>query len=181
MKKSLQEMTQGELGAYVQSHLRKNGIEVVLSGGAVVSIYSSNKYISLDLDLVNIYAVKVGTLCKSMMEIGFLEDRRYFKHPDTQYFVEFPPGPLTIGEEPVKRVEDIEFSTGLLRIISPTDCVKDRLAGYYHWGDRQSLSQAVLVSHDQKVDLEEIRRWSESEGKLDEFEKIRAELLSEDV
>jgi hypothetical protein len=144
--KSIQDMSQGELGAYVQSHLRENGIDVVLSGGAVVSIYSSNKYISLDLDLVNIHCVKMSKLRESMMEIGFFEDRRYFKHPDTQYFVEFPPGPLTIGEEPVKRVDDIEFSTGLLRIISPTDCVKDRLAGYYHWGDRQSLFQAVLAS-----------------------------------
>ena len=179
--KAIQEMTQGELGAFVQSHLRENGIDVVLSGGAAVSIYSSNKYISLDLDLVNIHAVKVSTLRESMMKIGFIEDRRHFKHPDTQYFVEFPPGPLTIGDEPVKQVDNIEFSTGLLRIISPTDCVKDRLAGYYHWGDRQSLSQAVLVAYDQKVDLEEIRRWSQSEGKLDEFEKIRAELQSEEV
>ena len=95
--------------------------------------------------------------------------------------MEFPPGPLTIGYEPVKRVDDIEFSTGLLRIISPTDCVKDRLAGYYHWGDRQSLEQALLVAHDQDVDLEEIRRWSETEGKLDEFEKIKNRLISNEV
>lgn len=176
--KPIREMTQGELGSYVQSHLRENRIEVVLSGGAVVSIYCGNKYVSLDLDLVNIHSAKMSTLREFMMGIGFLEERRYFKHPDTNYFVEFPPGPLSIGNEPVKRVDDLEFSTGLLRIISPTDCVKDRLAGYYHWGDRQSLYQAVLVTQDQDVDLEEIRRWSESEGKLDEFEKIRNKLIS---
>jgi hypothetical protein len=179
--KPIQEMSQGEIGAYVQSHLRENGIDLVLSGGAVVSIYSSNKYLSLDLDIVNIHSVKVSMLRESMKEIGFLEDRRYFKHPDTQYYVEFPPGPLTIGDEPVMRVDDIEFSTGLLRIISPTDCVKDRLAGYYHWGDRQSLEQAVLVAHDQDVDLEEIRRWSDTEGKLDEFEKIKNRLISNEI
>ncbi|MBU4457014.1 MAG: hypothetical protein KKA65_05945 [Nanoarchaeota archaeon] len=38
--KSIQEMTQGELGAFVQSYLRKKRIEVVLSGGAAVSIES---------------------------------------------------------------------------------------------------------------------------------------------
>lgn len=33
---SIKVMTQGELGAFVQSHLRNHGIEVVLSGGALV-------------------------------------------------------------------------------------------------------------------------------------------------
>ena len=70
--KPIQEMSQGEIGAYVQSHLRENGIDLVLSGGAVVSIYSSNKYISLDLDKVNIHSVKVSMLRESMMETVFL-------------------------------------------------------------------------------------------------------------
>jgi hypothetical protein len=62
--------------------------------------------------------------------------------------------------------------TGTLRVISPTDCVKDRLAAYYHWGDRQSLEQAILVAEESDVDLNEIKRWSEKEGKLGEFEAL---------
>ena len=49
--KSIKEMTQGELAAFVQSRLLEKEIDVVLSGGASVSIYSSNRYVSLDLDL----------------------------------------------------------------------------------------------------------------------------------
>ena len=41
--KSIKEMTNAELAAFVESHLRKNGIDVVLSGGACVS---------MDLDLI---------------------------------------------------------------------------------------------------------------------------------
>jgi hypothetical protein len=37
--KALSKMTIAELAAYVQSHLHNRGIEVVLSGGACVSIY----------------------------------------------------------------------------------------------------------------------------------------------
>lgn len=37
--KSIGAMTQAELAAFVQSHLRKNKIYVTLSGGAAVSIY----------------------------------------------------------------------------------------------------------------------------------------------
>lgn len=47
--KPLAAMTQPEIGAYVQSHLAKVGIEVVLSGGASVSVYSNGEYVSKDL------------------------------------------------------------------------------------------------------------------------------------
>ncbi len=71
-----------------------------------------------------------------MRDIGFVEKTRYFVHPDSEYVVEFPPGPLTVGMEPVKEIVELRFSTGTLKIISATDCVKDRLAAYYHWNDR---------------------------------------------
>jgi hypothetical protein len=52
--------------------------------------------------------------------------------------------------------------------------VKDRLAAYYHWGDRQCLEQANLVARENEVDFSELERWSLAEGKLDDFIKIRA-------
>jgi len=174
--KSIQDMTQAELAAFVQSHLSERGIYVVLSGGASVSIYSNDKYVSHDLDLVNIYSVKRRAIRESMKEIGFSEVRRYYKHPESQFLVEFPPGPLAIGEEPIKQVDEIRLSTGILRIISPTDCVKDRLAAFYHWGDQQCLAQAILVASEREIDIEEIRRWSDAEDKLNDFEKISAKL-----
>ena len=174
--KSIKEMTQGELAAFIQTHLREKGIDVILSGGATVSIYSSNRYVSLDLDLINPYSLKRRELREIMQGLGFHEEGRHFEHPGTRFFVEFPPGPLAVGMEPVKQIDEITFSTGMLRIISPTDCVKDRLAAYYHWDDLQCLEQAVLVAQANRIDLEEIERWSENEGKLDEFRRIRDQL-----
>ncbi|GAB4538608.1 MAG: hypothetical protein Fur002_02330 [Anaerolineales bacterium] len=52
--KHIKNMSQVELAAYVQSHLEKGGIRVVLSGGASVSFYSDNAYASHDLDLINV-------------------------------------------------------------------------------------------------------------------------------
>lgn len=170
--KSVDEMTQAEIGAFVNSHLWKKGIQVVLSGGAAVSLHSGGSYISLDLDMVNVHSVRFSRIRSAMEELGFVEKARYFEHSETEFFVEFPPGPLTIGEEPVKQIVDIELSTGILRVISPTDSVKDRLAAYFHWGDLQSLEQAILVAQESEVDLAEVRRWSEAEGKLVAFELI---------
>ena len=177
--KSIGDMTQAEVGAFVHSHLRENSINVVLSGGAAVSIYSSGRYFSLGLDLVNVHSAKFGLIRAAMQQIGFEEKARYFKHPKSEFFVEFPPGPLTIGDEPVAQIIEIEMPTGTLRVISPTDCVKDRLAAYYHWGDRQSLEQALLVSEESDVDLHEIRRWSEKEGMLGEFEAVASRLAEQ--
>jgi hypothetical protein len=41
-------MTIGEFAAMIASHLQSQGISTVLTGGAVVSIYTENKYMSYD-------------------------------------------------------------------------------------------------------------------------------------
>ncbi len=179
--KSVKEMTNAELAAFVESHLRNKGIDVVLSGGACVSIYSSNKYVSMDLDLINTRFVKRRRIHDAMKEIGFSEEGRYFKHQDTEFFIEFPGGPLSVGDEPVKEIVEQELDTGTLRMISSTDCVKDRLAGYYYWDDLQCLDQAVLVASSNEISMEEIERWSKVEGKLEEFNSIKGRITGGDT
>ncbi|MFB3887382.1 MAG: hypothetical protein ACE144_19350 [Thermodesulfobacteriota bacterium] len=98
--KSIRNMTNAELAAFIEAHLLEKGIYVVLSGGACVSIYSSDKYVSTDLDLVNVRFTKRRDIRSAMLEIGFQEEGRHFRHADTEFLIEFPPGPLSVGEEP---------------------------------------------------------------------------------
>lgn len=174
--KSIKAMTPGELAAFIQSRLRTKGIEVVLSGGMSVEIYSSNRYTSRDLDFIPTFFGKRAVIKAEMEAMGFHEAGRSFEHPDTRLSVEFPPGPLSVGEEPVKELREIKYSTGVLTLISPTDCVKDRLTWYYHYRDQQCLEQAIMVSQRHNVNLREVRRWSEHEGRLREFESIQSKL-----
>ena len=175
--KSIADMTRAELTAYIQSHLRNNDIEVVLSGGSAVSIYSGEKYVSLDLDLVTITYSRRSKIRQVMLEIGFHQIGRHFEHPETRFLVEFPSGPLSVGRQPVSSILIQEYETGTLKIISPEDCVKDRLAAYYHWGDRQALAQALIVTKEQSVALSTIALWSQAEGKIDEYKKIESLLI----
>src|SRR5258706_124733 len=174
--KRIKTMSQVELAAYVQSALQEEGIRVVLSGGSAVSFYSSNKYVSKDLDLINADFARRRDIKSVMEKIGFQEKGRYFINPKTEYFVEFPDGPLSVGEEPVKEISDFELATGTLHVISATDCVKDRLCAYYFWNDQQGLAQAVLVTKGQRVDLKEVKRWSIAEGKEQEFGVCQSKL-----
>jgi len=174
--KPISNMNQAELAAFVVQHLSDSGLYFVLSGGAAVWIYSNGEYVSGDIDLVNARFASRDNIKKSMNKIGFKLIGRHFEHPETDHIVEFPPGPLQFGDGTVQAANEMKFDTGTLRIISPTDCIKDRLAHYYHWGDRQCLKQSILVASIHEVNLDEIQEWSKLEGKSDEFNKIKHHL-----
>jgi len=162
----------------ISDYLVKNGIDVVLSGGACVTIYTKNKFMSYDLDFVLISYDKQKEGRQLLTEIGFYEEDRYFKHSDTEFFIDFISPPLSVGQEPVKEISEINKGGRVLKLLSPADCVKDRLAAFYHWNDRQSLEQAVLVCKAIEIDLKEVERWSINEGMSDKYEKF-IERLSE--
>lgn len=165
-----------EVAALVCSRLEDGGIEVVLSGGAVVSIYTENAYESFDLDFVPTgLARKVEPVMK---ELGFLKKGRHWRHTRTLYWAEFPPGPVQVGDDVVRSFSNRTTRYGKLRLLTPADCVMDRLAGYYHWNDPQSLDQAVAVARAQRVDLRRIERWSKRERSLVRFRDFLAHLNS---
>lgn len=176
--KPIESMTLGELAAFICTHLNSHGIPCVLSGGACVTIYSKNDYQSYDLDFIEQVYTRRNELRQVLGELGFYEENRYFRHKNTDFFIEFPSGPLSVGSEPVKNIHKIKFETGTLRLLSPTDCVKDRLAAFYHWDDLQALEQAKMVVKHHQIDLEEIRRWSNVENQLEKFEKIKKDLTT---
>jgi hypothetical protein len=157
----------------ISGYLLRNGIEVVLSGGACVTIYTKNQYLSHDLDFVLISAEKQKEVRRLLLTEGFFQETRYFRHKNTEYFLDFVSPPLSVGNEPVKEISEIKRGRNILKLLSPTDCVKDRLAAYYHWDDRQALEQARLVCKNRKVDLREIRRWSKAERMLTKYDKIK--------
>lgn len=51
--KQVSDMTRLEFAGFVSEEFRHRKINVVLSGGSCVSIYSREKYVSMDLDFVN--------------------------------------------------------------------------------------------------------------------------------
>ena len=167
--KAVSRMSLGELAAYVCSHLERRDIQVVLCGGGCVAIYASDHYSSMDLDFVERLHATRRKLSGALAEIGFIEKDRYFVHPDTPFYLEFPSGPLAVGGEPVLAVEELHLITGTLRLLSPTDCIKDRLAAFYHWNDRQCLQQAVWVAQERQVDWDDLERWSRQEGAMEKF------------
>lgn len=156
-----------ELWRYVAWHLEGAGIRSILVGGAVVAIYTEGLYRSGDLDMIPDDFQK-SAIPGVMASIGFMPGKsRHYRHPDCPHlFIEFPPGPVELGDEYPVTPDEIPFEGRTIRLLSPTDCVKDRLAAYIHWKRRACYDQAVLVCRRQKdrVDLEKVAAWCENEG-----------------
>lgn len=162
-------LTRLELAAYICQLLHDAGINVVLSGGSVVSIYSSEHYVSVDLDFIDTSLKtqrQISMLLKTIGFENFPKNSRHFTHPDTPLTIEFPSAPLMVGDEfiPESNVETIKTDNGTLKLLSATDCVKDRLAGFYYFGDQQCFEQALLVAKTQSVDFDALEKWHNNEG-----------------
>ncbi|MGE4169623.1 MAG: hypothetical protein AB7F28_02765 [Candidatus Margulisiibacteriota bacterium] len=151
-----------DLATVVATHLQKNGIDAVLVGGSCVTIYAHNEFMSYDLDFISYDPIK-GTL-KAMETLGFLFDKRkYFTHPDCPFFIEFLNPPIAIGNTPIDTYHNLNSGLGELKLLTPTDCVKDRLAAYYHWQDKTALHQAIAVAKAQPIDIKDVQHWSQQE------------------
>ncbi len=161
--------------AAVVQQLEKSGISCVLVGGSCVSIYTDERYHSHDLDFVSPYSK--DAIHKSLSQIGFKKDDRYFKHPDSKFYLEFPgSGPLGIGDEvPVEAEGKFEVAGVVVKLYSPTQCVMDRLAAWYHWKDRGSLIHALWVAEKHPIKIQKIKKWSENEEELEKFNEFLAE------
>jgi hypothetical protein len=79
-------------------------------------------------------------------------------------YIEFVSAPVSIGDDyriiPVEKI--VEGKS--LKLLSPTDCIKDRLASYIHFNARECLDQAILVAKNQPFHLDQVRIWCENES-----------------
>ncbi len=173
MKIDFKKCTEEELWKYVATHLKEQGIDTILVGGAVVSIYSEGAYRSGDLDFVLGDMFTKG-LEKAMNAIGFIKESRHYIHPECEHlFIEFPGTiPLGIGEDYTIKPDEHKIDGKTIKILSPSDCVKDRLATYIYFKDRDGLDQAILVAKKHPVNFKSIEKWCKAEGYLEVYKEF---------
>ncbi len=112
-----------------------------------------------------------------MSGIGFERREDQYFHKRTRFFVEFPAGPLGIGRDlGIKPIRIRTAKGSSIRALSATDSCRDRLAGFYHWADRQSLEAAVEIALRHRLNMKKIRSWSESEGASEGFTTFTREI-----
>ena len=156
--------------------LRRAGIRAVLTGGACASLHTAGRYSSVDADFVLIGEVVRRQLDDALAPLGFVRSGDRYVHADSEFYVEFPRGPLAIGGD--HAIRPLEYASGSRRCLalSATDSCRDRLAAFYHWNDQQSLDVAVQIALSNRLGWRRIRRWSEAEGNVPRYEEFLREL-----
>ena len=172
--------TLAEVCFRVSEALGSRGISCVLTGGSAASLYAPQTYMSRDADFILAADDALDDVAKAVATLGFQRDgkSRIFAHPNSPFTLDFPKGPLAVGGDYVHETHTLERDGMRLRILTPYDCVRDRLAHFYFWNDYTALDAAVGVAgrRAHEIDADALRAWTERESpalleKFAEFER----------
>ena len=171
-----------ELAALIVEALATANIEVVLVGGSCVCIYTNERFGSFDLDFIDMTYARKKEIASALAELGFVprQSTKYFERKGCSWSIEFPTAPLAVGHEQITsdRVAEFETAAGTIRLLSPTDCVKDRLLWWYLENDGQCWEQALDVANHHKILWDSLKVWHEGEGYADQFDRFRIAVMS---
>lgn len=170
-----------EVAFAVCTALDRAGVTAVLTGGGAATLYAPEAIQSFDLDFVlEVYSDEKSP-GKALEALGFRRERHDYRHRTSRFQLEFPAGPLAIGDERIERWNTLREGAEVLHVITTTDSCRDRLAAFFHFHDRSALDQACAVYAAAKttVVLKRIRDWTRREGKIDAFQEFAARIRRE--
>jgi hypothetical protein len=164
-----------EVAFEVGTALAEAGATAVLSGGGAAATYAPEAYQTQDLDFI---LQSARAKVDPVIGLGFRSRGRsgMYEHPDIPFTLEFPAGPLAVGDDVIREWSTLRDGDLQLNILSPTDCVRDRLAAAIHWRDEKSINQALAVAKLHPVDLAKVGVWCQTEGGEEVFATFAARL-----
>lgn len=163
-----------EVAFEVCTALDASGYTAVLTGGSAATFYAPAAYVSRDLDFVITFRGAGGP--ETLERIGFTRQHDFYRHALSPFSLDFPPGPLAVGDDPITRWDTVRRDGQVLHVLSPFDSCRDRLASYLFWNDLNGLEQALAVFSAQRqlIELSELRSWATRERQATKFELFDA-------
>jgi hypothetical protein len=160
----------------VCSSLERAGTTVVLTGGSAATFYAPQAYQSRDAGFIITMRGDISESRAIMADLGYMENGGVYSHAANRFTIEFPTGPLAVGQDIIKVWESFQRESERLNVLSRTDCVRDRLASFYFGADRSALGVAVAVARGGDIDHRVIREWSTREGAVAQYEVFVSEM-----
>lgn len=150
----------------------------VLTGGSAATFYAPEAYQSLDLDFV--LALSATGSATAIESIGFRRKNNFYVHPRSRFSLDFPPGPLAVGEDLITDWATERRGEEKLFVLHPFDSCRDRLASWLFWNDFSGLEQALAVHRAQakRIKLSDLKTWARREGHAKKFELYEARYLA---
>lgn len=149
--------------------LQRAGTVAVLTGGSAATYYAPESYQSGDADFIITFSSDSASAGAALRSLGYREFGGTYHHDKSLFTLEFPPGPLAVGDDLISSYDTVRRNEDVLHVISRTDSVRDRLIWFYVHTDRSALAAAVAVADSGPLDLTLIERWSKREGQASRF------------
>ena len=151
------------------------GITGVLTGGSAATFYAPEAYQSVDLDFVITLRGDDGG-ANALRSLGFELHGQFYRHPKTRFTLDFPRGPLAVGDELLTKWSTARRDAERLFVLTPFDACRDRLASFLLWNDFSGLEQALAVFRAQRreISLKLIREWCVRERQAEKGELFTA-------
>ena len=124
--------------------LAEVGTRAILTGGSAATYHAPDAIESDDLDFV-ITLYGDGTSAAAVATLGYRLEASMYRHPLSRFTLDFPAGPLAIGDDFISRWATARGGDGLLHVLTPTDSCRDRLASFFLWNAFTGPSTAVAV------------------------------------
>lgn len=161
----------------IASYLKTQNIEAILVGGGVASIYSQGKYVSGDLDFVIGWANDHKEIKTALLAVGFTKNGTIYRHPTTSISLDFSSPPVDIGEGNDPEIDTLNYNGQVIKILSPTECIKDRLNKYVGFRDQTALLAALAVAKEAPYSLAKVEEFCKRNGSymipaLEEFKRL---------
>lgn len=167
--------TLSDVAFHVCTVLDRAGITAVLTGGSAATFYAPDAYQSRDIDFVITVWAPNGE--RALLDAGFTLDLDCYVHPATTFPIEFPKGPLMVGDDHIRTWSTVRRHDEVLNVLTPTDSCRDRLAAFLFWNDFSGLEQALAVCRARSdVDLDVVRNWCRRSGHLEKWHLLKARL-----
>lgn len=150
----------------ILNHHLPRGQRAILVGGALVQFYTAGAYVTGDIDLMG----NRKAIGEALKAAGFVEEGRYFSHPDLHLVVEVPGDSLRGGEH----VVEIEFEGYRIPSVRLEDAIVDRLLAAKYWKSATDWEQALLLyaTHAGRVDSKILAARAEEERVEDVLEQL---------
>ena len=125
-----------------------------------MELYTNELYSSYDMDFVMEYSYKQKLIEQTMLDLGFLIDGKYYVLKNSKFFIAILTPPVAVGDQFLSNFSKRDTKVGTLTLLTPTDCVKDRLCGYVFHNDKKCFDHALAVAHKNSIDKDELRDWA---------------------
>lgn len=167
-----------DVAALVFARLAGEGHGPVLTGRACAAIHGGRSIRPSAIEFV-IKDYSMDAVSAAMAKIGFKpSDSRSYVKRGCPFEVVLTPAPVVVGDDVVERTSRVKARGGGICLLSPTDCVRQRLSLFYKWGDRTAFEDALKVARRHRIDIELVRRWSGWEWASDRFEEFEKALAA---